>query len=512
MNRFKDEQREIFGKLRLSDERKERVLQAVPKKRRNVMPTIIVASIAAICLFFAINGLQSNEDYTTASAIEAYETFLKEQPDNMKVDIKHVELPFERNNDAIIIGIYEQENSDVYHFQHMTFENGEWTFGLSGDSHSRRANEEDGEYVNVTYRIDSHDFGNGGDTIYTGTYTDDNETFFVGDKKGKSFNIEGEKIWIALVNSRAKPVFVEKDGVKKRIAQYPSWVYNVESNIVYQLEDNQYAINYDKDTMHIYGQEYTEFDIVIDSDYTPTYPDVVLVNGDNGPEVVRIQATNDMAGPSVSVKIQESSILINGTPAHEPYSWARAKGNVDYKFDKSIDYGEMGKDEVFVYPDNWLSDGVRGYIRTDQIIGKVLGYSIADIEVNWAEEEIKLYEQVKDKGTAILKNESPQTIALLQLYALLQKDYKTAQVLYEGISSEHMIGYFERANFKMATSLIKYYAHMIKRAEFDEQRNLLVVANPYNDSDIFTWEMVKVDGSWKVKFISKVYQEAFNNE
>ena len=86
MNRFKDEQRKIFGQLRLSDERKERVLQAVPKKRRNVMPTIIVASIAAICLFFAINGLQSNEDYTTASAIEAYETFLKENGNNMEVD------------------------------------------------------------------------------------------------------------------------------------------------------------------------------------------------------------------------------------------------------------------------------------------------------------------------------------------------------------------------------------------------------------------------------------------
>ena len=220
MNRFKDEQRKIFGQLRLSDERKETVLQAVPKKRRNVMPTIIVASIAAICLFFAINGLQSNEDYTSASAIEAYENFLKENRNNMKVDINHVELPFERNNDAIIIGIYEEENSDVYHFQHMTFENGEWTFGLSGDIPSSLANEADERYVDVTYMDYSHDFGNGGDTIYTGTYTDDNETFFVGDKKAKSFNIEGEKIWITLTNARAKPVYVEKDGVKKRIAQY----------------------------------------------------------------------------------------------------------------------------------------------------------------------------------------------------------------------------------------------------------------------------------------------------
>ena len=357
MNKFKDEQRKIFGQLRLSDERKEKVLQAVPKKRRNVMPTIIVASIAAICLFFAINGLQSNEDYTSASAIEAYEAFLKEQPDNMKVDIKHVELPFERNNDAIIIGIYEQENREAYYFQHMKFENGEWTFGLSGDIPSYSANEADGEYSDVMYMNYSHDFGNGGDTIYTGTYTDDNETFFVGDKKAKSFNIGGEKIWIALANARAKPVYVEKDGVKKRIAQYANHYLNTEPNMVYELEGNQYTMNYDKDTMHIYGQEYTEFDIVIDPDARLTEYDVVLVKGKTGPEVVRIQATNEMSSQEVSVKIQESTILINGTPDLEPYSWARAKGNVDYRFDEMIDYGVMVEDEVFVHQITGLAMG-----------------------------------------------------------------------------------------------------------------------------------------------------------
>ena len=509
MNRFKDEQRQIFGQLRLSDERKESVLQAVPKKRRNLMPAVIVVSIVAICLFFAINGLQSNEDYTTASAIEAYEAYLKEHRSNMEVDIKHIELPFERNNDAIIIGTYEEENSDVYYFQHMTFENGEWTFGLSGAIPSHSANE---QYVDVTYMDYSYDFGNGGDTIYTGAYTDDNETFFVGDKEVKRFNIEGEKIWIALINTRAKPVFIEKDGVKKRVTQFSSSTFMSNPSIVYQLTGNQYAMNYDKDTMHVYGQEYTEFDIVVDPDYTPTYTDVVLVNGESGPEIVRIQATNSMASPSVSVKVQESSILINGTNALEPYSWARAKGNINYQFDKSIDYGVMAEDEVFVYPDNWLSDGVRGYIRTEQIIGKVLGYSIANIEVNWAQEEMKLYEQVKGKGTANLKDASPQTIALIQLYALLQKDYNTAQSLYEGISYEHLVSYFEQMNDGMATSLIKYYAYMIKQAAFDEQRNLLIVEKPYDNNDIFTWKMVKVDNSWKVKFTSTVYQQAFNEQ
>lgn len=413
MNKFKKEQRQIFGQLRLSDERKERVLQAVPKKKRNLMPAVIVASIAAICIFFAINGLQSNEDFTTASAIEAYEAYLKEYQADMKIDIKHVELPFERNNDAIIIGIYEQEGSEVYYFQHMTFENGEWTFGLADAIPSSSTSKGDGEYLNVTYRKYSYDFGDGGDTIYAGAYTDDSETYFVGDKEVKPFNIEGEKIWIALTNSRVKPVFIEKNGVKKRVAQSSYSFLNAEPNIIYQLEDNQYTMSYDKDTMHIYGQEYTEFDIVINPDYTPYDSDVVLVNGENGPEVVRIHATNKMSGQGVSVKIQESSILVNGFGADEPYNWARAKGNTDYQFNKAIDYGEMAEDEVFVYPDNWLSDGMRGYIRTDQIIGKVLGYSIADIDVNWAEEEIKLYEQVKGKGTSSLKNASPQSIALV---------------------------------------------------------------------------------------------------
>ncbi|MGM9943851.1 MAG: hypothetical protein ACI33M_02860, partial [Lysinibacillus sp.] len=272
----------------------------------------------------------------------------------------------------------------------------------------------------------------------------------------------------------------------------------------YELEGNQYTMNYDKDTMHIYGQEYTEFDIVIDPDYTPYYSDVVLVNGGNGPEVVRIQATNDMSSQGISVKVQESSILVNGTPALEPYSWARAKGNANYKFDKTIDYGLMAEDEVFVYPDNWLSDGVRGYIRTDQIIGKVLGYSIASVDEKWSSAEIEFYEKVKHEGPAILDDASPQEVARIQLYALLQEDYKTAHLLTDGISYEHMVNYFNEIKHENLNSFIRYYAYMIEKSTLNEANNTLIVKSNTSDEELFTWKMVRND-RWKVKFESTRY-------
>ena len=508
MNRFKDEQRKIFGQLRLSDERKERVLQAVPKKRRNVMPTIIVASIAAICLFFAINGLQSNEDYTTASAIEAYETFLKENGNNMEVDIKHVELPFERNNDAIIIEIYEQEDSDVYYFQHMTFENGEWVFGLSGAAGHRVIGEVDEQYQGYNYMdyMDSPDTAD--EVIFAGVLANNIESIFVGDKEVKTYNIDGDNVWITFANSRGTPVYAVMEEKKKRITQYQFNDISMEPPIVYDLVGDDYTLRYTKDTMHVYGEEYTEFDIVIDPDYYKknqlNYTDVVLVEGDNGPEVVRVQATNAMSPQGVSINVQESSIVINDMGILEPYGWARAKGNANYKFDKSINYGLMAEDEVFVYPDNWTSDGVRGYIQTDQIIGKVLGYSIASVDEEWTAAEIEVYKKVKQEGTAILEDASPQEVARVQLYALLQEDYSTAHLLTEGISYEHMVNYFNEIKHENLNSFIRYYAYMIEKSTLDEANNTLIVKDNTSDEEIFTWKMVRND-RWKVKFESTRY-------
>ncbi|WP_431029976.1 hypothetical protein [Lysinibacillus sp. LZ02] len=507
MNKFKGEQRQIFGQLRLSDERKERVIQAVPKKRRNWVPSVIVASIAVICLFFAINGFQSNDDFTKASAIEAYETFLKEQRNDMEVDIEHVELPFERNNDAIIIGIYEQEVGDVYYIQHMTFENGQWTFGLAGGVSPPSTGEVDEAY---SVRINYEDYMQDSDVMFAGILADDVESIVVGDQEVKTYTIDGDHVWVTLANSRGTPVYTVKDGEKKRITQYSHREVAMEPPMprVYELVGDDYTLRYTKDTMHVYGEEYTEFDIIIDPDYYTknpiNYPDVVLVEGADGPEVVRIQATNDMSSQEVSIKVQESSIIINDMGILEPYGWARAKGNIDYKVHGSIDYGVMGEDELFVYPDNWLSEGVRGYIQKDQILGKVLGYSIASVDEQWSAAEVEVYKKVKQEGAAILADASPQEVARIQLYALLQEDYQTAHLLTEGISYEHMVNYFNEIKDQYLHPFIRYYAYMIRKSTFDEERNRLIVKSNTSDEALFTWEMARNDG-WKVKFKSMAF-------
>ncbi len=506
MNRFKQEQRNIFGELRMSDDRKKEVLQAVPLKKRSWLPFGAVAAIAAICLFFVINGFQSDEGYSQAGAIAAYETFLKENRNNIQVDIRHVELPFEGENDAVIIGIYEQEQEDgeVYYFQHMTYEAGGWTFGLSGATGYRPINENgaDSPLLYSDYQAEN------GEIIFAGMIPDGVEAIFVGEKEAQKLAIDGDEIWIASVPSRGTPVYTVKDGEKKRAAQFTEYSFTPEPPVVYELVGDDYALSYDKDTMHVYGEEYTEFAIAVDPDYydknSINSPDVVLVEGEDGPEVVRVLATDSMSGMGIFIKKEEGTILINELGILEPYGWARAKGYPDYKTSETVDYGQMEDDEVFVHPDNWLSDGVQGYIKKDQVIGKVLGYSITGMKANWTSTEVALYEDVKQRGSIAAVDASPQEVARVQLYALLQEDYKTAHALTDGITYEQMLKYFKEIKHDNLEHLIGYYAYMLEKAEFNVTGEKLIVESVQNGAEVFEYQMAR-DGGWKVKFTSTIY-------
>ncbi len=504
MNRFKHEQRNIFGELRMSDDRKKEVLQAVPVKKRSWLPIGAVAAIAAICLFFIVNGIQTDEGYSQAGAIAAYETFLKEKQNNMQVDIRHVELPFEGENDAVIVGIYEQEDGEVYYFQHMTYEDAGWTFGLSGAA-GFRPNNDDEENLPLFYS--DYQAVNGG-IIFAGMVPDGVDAIFVGEKEVQTLTIDGDEIWIASVPSRGTPVYTVKDGEKKRTAQFTEYSFTTEPTVVYELVGDDYALSYDQDTMHVYGEEYTEFDIAVDPDYYDenpiTYPDVVLVEGEDGPEVVRVLATNAMSSMGVSIKKEEGSILINELGILEPYGWARAKGHPDYRTSEMADYGQMEEDEVFVHPDNWLSDGVQGYIKKDQVIGKVLGYSITGMKATWTSTESELYEDVKRQGAIAAADATPLEVARVQLYALLYEDYKTAHALTDGITYEQMLNYFKEIKHNNLEHLIGYYAYMLEKATFNESGEKLIVESVQNGEEAFEWQMVQ-DGGWKVKFTSTVY-------
>lgn len=504
MNRFKQEQREIFGELKLSEGRKKEVLRRVEKTRSSWVPYGVIAVLSAVCLFFIINVFKTNEGFSQAGAVAAYKQFLQEEQGDMQVDIRYVELPFERKNDAIIISVYEQGDGDVYYFQYMTYEDSKWTFGLSGGIGPKPSKTEEG-YSNWTY-YDYHE--KNGDVIFAGILKDDTDAMIVGEKKVKMFTIDRENIWIALAPSGGTPVYTVKDGVKERTAQYKQPKYTTDLPVISELVGDDYAISYEKDTMHVYGEEYTQFDIVIDPDYYDTNPihstDVVLVEGTDGPEALRIQATFDMGSHGVSIKKEERSILINDIGVLEPFGWARAKGQPDYKNNETVDYGPMKKDELFVHPDNWLSNSVQGYIQKDQIIGKVLGYLMADIEPTWSSKELALYEKVKQKGYNAAANATPKEVARIQLYALLQKDYKTAHVLTDGISYEQMETYFKETKNTNLEQFIRYYAFMLETAEFNKTSGKLIVKNPYAAEEIFAWDMIQGDG-WKVKFTTTVY-------
>lgn len=504
MNRFKQEQQEIFGELRLSDEKKKKVLQMTQKKRYRWVPIGAVAVFSVVCFFLVMNGFKADKGYSQAGAIAAYEEFLQKERNNMQVDIRHVKLSFNQKNDALIVGIYDQGESEVYYFQYMIYEDNEWEFGLSGGA-GIRADKMNEEPLNWTYE-DYH--GENGEVIFAGKLKDGTDSIIVGEKEIELFTIDRDKIWVALVPSVGTPVYLVKDGVKKRAEQVPRPDIITELPIVYELVGDDYVLSYEKDTMHVYGEEYSQFDIVVDPDYYEknafNFTDVVLVEGRDGPEVVRIQATNEMGSHGVSVKKEESSIVINEIGILEPYGWAKAEGYPDYKTSETVDYGQMAEDELFVHPDNWLSDGVQGYIKKDQIIGKVLGYSIAGIETSWSSAEVTLYEEVKQKGYIAAAKAAPKEVARVQLYALLQADYKTAHALTSDISYERLENYFKEIKQVNLKHYFSYYAYMLEMAEFNIIEEKLIVESSQTGKEIFEWEMAR-DGGWKVKFKSTVY-------
>ncbi|WP_332651247.1 hypothetical protein [Lysinibacillus sp. 54212] len=494
MSKFQRERAKVFGDVRLSNRKKQEVIEQVkqPQKSRKLLPIALVACISIIALFFIVNGFQTSPAYTTASLKEEFEKITSKW-EGTKVEVIHTELPFREKNDALIISLVDK---GIVRLDYMEYKDKKWKIASTGE----------GALLNDEYPRKWTSSVMDGFSIFSGILDDSSEQLYVGDEAVKTIEVKGKTFWYGIANSNGTPVFAEKDGKKTRIFD-SSFGFPTLVPVIYKPVGDDYVMSFSGDAMNLGGNEYSEFSLVIDPDYYSnndfSVEDVILVEGENGPTITRIIEVNS-SNNSYDITVTEGTILINNYNIPSYFTTGKVNGDVNYPFEETIHYGTIGKDEVFVMPDNWGSDGVRGIIPKSQILGKVRGYHIMDVEVDWSSDEWALYEQL-ESGKELEEDVPPLQVARVQLLAMSKGDYKVAHSLYnESISYEHFISYMEQIKTQYTEQQAKYYAYLLQSAQFDKASNELRVKDPFSESNIFVWGMVNENG-WKVKFISTKY-------
>lgn len=495
MNKFQKERTKLFGDVRLSNRKKQEVIKRVqqPQKNRRLLPGALVLCIATIALFFIVKGFQTSPVYTTASLKEEFEKITSKW-EGAKVEVIHTDLPFREKNDALIISIIDDT---TVRLDYMKYKDKKWELDSTGEG--ALLNDVDSRAWKTT---EMGDF-----SIFSGILDEPTNQLYVGDEAVKTIDMKGIKFWYAIANSNGTPVFAEKDGEKTRIFN-SSYAFPSRVTVINELIGDDYVMSYSGDAMNLGNNEYSEFALVIEPDFYRNNDykegDVILVEGENGPTVTRLLIKPNLYDSPYDITVAEGTILINNYNIHSFFTTGKVNGDINYPFEETVRYGTMENDEVFVMPDNWGSDGVRGIIPQSQILGKVRGYYIMDVEVDWSNDELALFKQLKS-GKELEKDVPPLQVARVQLLAMSKGDYKVAHALYDqSISFEQFISYMKQIENQYTKQQAKYYAYLLQDAEFDKASNELRVKDPYNESNTFVWEMVDEDG-WKVKFVSTKY-------
>lgn len=491
MNKFQKESQNIFSQRPLSQERQEVVMNKVyTVKKKTIKPAIAFFCISVIVILLAMTSLTSSPEYSTASLIKAYETSGLGQ----NTEVMETYTSFITENDGFIIF----KEKDKYAFHYALFENSEWKFiknGVLGTVNDHYTNWKMNELNNKT--------------LYSGIIEKSKSTkILVGDQQPNRLD-QGysHELWFAIGNSKGTPIYIVEDGIKRiLLAGQPSIDMHVP--VVYELVGDDYKMEFKDNTMDVGYNEYNEFPIVIDPDYYSKNHfqsgDVVLVNGSNGlPTITRVITT----GPT-KVDVIEGTILLNGYRLFtETHMYGHIKGDSTLTANVNESYGMTQKGELFVMPDNWGSEGVRGMISEQQVLGKVLGYHLPSIKVQFSEEELALYEAYKKEGDSALIGVAPQTVARLSNYASLNKDYEMVYSLIAQnempISLDQFKAEAEQGRTDLWDYLYAYDAYLLSRSKLKQETQPVLVIEDVGGKPYFYYRMVKENGIWKVGYLAK---------
>ena len=501
MTNFQDERKQVFKNVTFSTQRKEAVLEALqPKKRKYFLPFIIGIAVIATMLFLIINPLSKvdvneNQAFTEASLKESYLAMYEEPQENE--EILFVKLGAFEKNDAIIITNYDEEFTS-FTIRYAYFEDNDWKFdGMT--SFGKQSEESQGKINWNMLRGQTK-------TIFIGVMPDDIDKVYVGEEEAPIYEVaKMPRFWLSDAQSEGTPVYYEKNNDRERIHDM-DWGINLSALKVVEASDENYIHNIATDEMNGIQDSFTDFPLVIDRQFylnsEPNSGDVVLVNTSNDSyQLARVMTSGDEA----EITITEGSILYNGFFTSTPSLTAHIDGKNNVYVPGTRFYN-VPAGQYFLKSDNWGSSRqVEGVYSKDKIIGKVMGYSLMDVTLDWPTEVVSLYNQYsKDKKDETLRDVSPVQVAMLQKYAKSIGDYETMYALFAESTTVRTFDEWYALNKSTDTKQTRqwsiYEAHLLQKATFNEDQNQLLVIDERTKERKYAMNMVKENGVWKVKY------------
>lgn len=500
MNKFQKEREQIFGERPFSKVQQQQVIEKLQKKNKpkTWLPALTVIAIAVIALFLVFNKTETPPvQQMTAASLE--ETYLQEfSPENPEV--LYSKVPFVTENDGLLFVKVPFGDEEVILIKRGEFVQDSWVF-TDAFSGATKSDLEHGLYW--------HTAKDKNVIIFSGVVADQKiDHVYIGDKKAEFVKIDAEaRLWFGTANTVGAPVFYEADGVKIRI---PSYELKEESFIPFvEAVGNEQIVHVQTNAMDRGDEQYSKFPVVIDPYYYAenryASGDIILVNHEGKQDITRL-----ITADQYDMSVVEGTILANGILQDSHYLWGNWNGdNTKYVPDVQR-YGQVGRDEVFVMPDNWASNGVSGIINKMDIVGKVIGYSIMDIPKEWQAKDIALYEKfAKTKDDEVLRGVEPQQIVRVQLYANYMEDYETMYALYASDSKVRSYEDWIALNNFSKTPQIKqrilYEAYGTTYMQFYEDKSKLEWRDETNGKTKLAFTVERENGIWKVTYETVKY-------
>ena len=511
MNEFQKERHQIFESKKLSEERKCKVIEAVhasAKRKKQWVPAIAVTCALGIgsFLLFApelkpIDISEMSQEFTTTSLAEVFEREF--QVENMEPLFG--QIPFLTNNDSYIIVKGLIDGEIFYRFIYGKFEQDKWSIkeqAMLFDNY---------QVAWETITIENQPFKIG---IIDG---EDKKIFVGSEQAGRVRAREGVYIWWAKAKSLYTPVYQQVNGKLHRMANY--YTTNAASSVPFiEPIGEKQSITYKQDSMTRENDEYRKFPIVIDPYYYAEnhyrVGEVIAYEKEGQLELTRILSVTD------PIRLIDDSFVYEVDDMQVPdffYYWPTYDGNTGLYKNLNETYTALNTDEVFVSPDNWSSNGFRGVIKKEQIIGKVLGYDLNGVTNTMTQTDMNRYKAVKELVLDMkendnrenslkdfLKDVSPQKVAQLYFYASYMEDTKTMYALLT--QQKDVLPPYEEWVQHQSTPTKSMRQHQLvklyytNQATMNEQTNRLECRDSFSKELLFHIPMQKEDGIWKVVY------------
>lgn len=509
MNKFQKEGQEIFKNATLSDERKQRVIETVHSKtnRKSAwLPAVVVMcalGIGSFLLFAPSDEHKVQEELYSASTLEPL--IEQEFRDYSYETLKIIE-PFTKDNTALVVNkvLWESNNEWLYEFLYAEKTNGTW--------------KKEERFAYYFYENQSALLDLAGQKYLYGILNDSNvDTVFVGDKEVSLYELDnGKKLWFAKAKSNQTPVYYEIKGKLTRQGQLGMMNNQIGIPFIEGITNEKSFYN-TRDTMHRGNNDYSEFPVLYDPYYYAenryTAGDVVVIATDNGLEVTRIIDTDEN-----KLAIEESTIILRDDfISNEFYLTANYDGDSSVYSKEITEFPVTKRDEVFVHPDNWGSDGFKGPIAKTAIKGYVLGYDLNGVTNTMKQDELNMFrvvqKDVQEMKTSeyaehelkrFLKGASAQDIAIIYYYAAYLQDYETMYAMYAQQDEEtpmyeqwHQLQKTQTQTM-LQHNLVKLY--YTQHSTLNEKENQLELYNDEARNLLFKLPMIQEDGVWKVRY------------